>query len=82
MNAVGSLITDLLQFQLPDDYYQTYISRVQSLTTETVNRAAHLLIDPTRTIWVVVGDRSKIEAEVRSLDFGDIRFVDADGEPV
>ncbi len=82
MNAVGSLITDLLQFQLPDDYYQTYISRVQSLTTETVNRAARLLIDPNRTIWVVVGDRSKIEAEVRSLDFGDVRFVDADGEPV
>ncbi len=82
MNAVGSLITDLLQFQLPDDYYQTYISRVQSLTTETVNRAARLLIDPSRTIWVVVGDRSKIEAEVRSLDFGDVRFVDADGEPV
>jgi len=82
MNAVGSLITDLLQFQLPDDYYQTYISKVQSLTTETVNRAARLLIDPNRTIWVVVGDRSKIEAEVRSLDFGDVRFVDADGEPV
>ncbi len=82
MNAVGSLITDLLQFQLPDDYYQTYISRVQSLTTEAVNRAARLLIDPNRTIWVVVGDRSKIETEVRSLDFGDVRFVDADGEPV
>jgi zinc protease len=82
MNAVGGLITDLLQFQLPDDYYQTYISRVQSLTTETVNRAAPLLIDPNRTIWVVVGDRSKIEAEVRSLDFGVVRFVDADGEPV
>jgi zinc protease len=82
MNAVGGLITDLLQFQLPDDYYQTYISRVQSLTTDTVNRAARLLINPDRTIWVVVGDRSKIEAEVRSLDFGEIRFVDADGEPV
>jgi zinc protease len=81
MNAVGSLITDLLQFQLPDNYYQTYISRVQSLTTETVNRAARLLIAPNRTIWVVVGDRSKIEAEVRSLDLGEVRFVDADGEP-
>jgi zinc protease len=67
---------------LPDDYYQTYISRVQLLTTETVNRAARLLIQPARTVWVVVGDRSKIEADVRSLNFGEVRFVDADGEPV
>jgi len=31
---------------------------------------------------VVVGDRAKIESGVRELNFGEIRFIDADGNPI
>ena len=30
-------------------------------------------------IWVIVGDRARIEESVRELDLGEIRFLDADG---
>jgi hypothetical protein len=30
-------------------------------------------------VWVVVGDRSKIEEGIRVLDYGDIILMDADG---
>jgi zinc protease len=33
-------------------------------------------------VWVVVGDRAKIEAGVRELGFGEIRLIDAEGNPV
>lgn len=79
MNAVGGMITDLLQFGLPDDYFQTYVGHVQALDTTAVNAAAKVLIDPRRIVWVVVGDRRAIESEVRSLNLGEIRFVDGDG---
>ena len=79
MNAVGGMITDLLQYGLPDDYFQSYVGRVRALDTDAVNRAAKLLIDSQRTIWVVVGDRRAIESDVRSLNLGEIRFVDGDG---
>ena len=32
--------------------------------------------------WVVVGDREKIEAGIRDASFGEILFVDADGQPL
>ena len=35
-----------------------------------------------RLIWVVVGDRERIEDSIRELDLGPIRFLDADGNPV
>jgi len=31
---------------------------------------------------VVVGDRSKIESGIRELGWGEIQFIDADGQPV
>jgi len=30
----------------------------------------------------VVGDRAKIEPGIRELNFGEIHFVDADGNPI
>jgi zinc protease len=47
-----------------------------------VRNAAHTYIDPQRMVWVVVGDREKIEAGIRSLGLGEIVIVDADGEVV
>ena len=37
---------------------------------------------PENIIWVVVGDRAKIEAGIRELNLGEIAFLDADGNPV
>jgi zinc protease len=82
LNAVGGLIIDLLQFNLPDDYYQSYVSQVQAIHSAAVNRAAPTLLDTAKTVWVVVGDRAQIEPEIRSLNLGEIRFIDADGHPV
>ena len=39
-------------------------------------------IRPDHLVWVVVGDRSKIEAGIRELNWGEIRFLDADGKPL
>jgi zinc protease len=33
-------------------------------------------------IWVVVGDREKIEAGLRALNLGEVRVIDADGRPL
>jgi len=33
-------------------------------------------------VWVVVGDRSKIEAGIRALGLGELKFLDADGKPM
>jgi zinc protease len=33
-------------------------------------------------VWVVVGDRAKIEPGIRELNLGPLQFIDADGKPV
>jgi zinc protease len=33
-------------------------------------------------VWVVVGDRAKIEKGVRELSIGEVHVVDANGDPV
>ena len=44
--------------------------------------AARETIHPDRLVWVVVGDRAKIEQGVRNLGLGEIRLIDADGKPL
>ena len=41
--------------------------------------AAGRILQPDRMIWVVVGDRARIEESIRALGLGEIRFLDADG---
>jgi zinc protease len=82
INAVGGSIADIVQFGLPDNYFETYPKKVRDLTTQDMSTAAEKLIRPDKLVWVVVGDRSKIEQGVRELNFGEVKFLDADGNPV
>jgi zinc protease len=81
MNSIGSAISDLIEYGWPDDYWDTYPARVSGLQTAEVQQAARLLIHPDRFIWVVVGDRAAIEADIESLQLGKIIHIDADGAP-
>lgn len=80
--AVGGSINELVQFGLPDDYYETMAGKIRALKTTDVASAAKMIVHPDNLIWVVVGDRSKIEAGVRELGLGEIKFLDADGKPL
>src|SRR5215470_3409977 len=81
-NAVGNSIVDLVQFGLPDDYYETYAGKVRALKTNDLADAAHLVIQPDKMTWVIVGDRAKIEAGVREVNLGELHLLDAQGKPV
>ncbi len=82
LDAVGQSILDLVQFGLPDDYYETYAGKVRALKTGDLDDAAKVVIHPDNMVWVVVGDRAKIEAGIKELGFGEMRLLDADGKPL
>jgi zinc protease len=81
-NAVGGSILDLVQFGLPDDYYETYAGKVRGLKTSDLADAAHLVVHPDQLTWVIVGDRAKIEAGVKELNLGELKYLSADGKPL
>ena len=82
MGAVAGSLSDIVTFGLDDRYFDTYGDRVRAQDSATVTAAARAVIHPDRLVWVVVGDRSKIEAGIRELKLGEIRFIDADGKPL
>ena len=82
MDAVQGSLEQLVTFGLDDHYYETYAQRVRALTIPDAAGAAQETIRPDHLVWVIVGDRSKIEAGIRELNFGEIKFLDADGKPL
>jgi zinc protease len=80
LTALGQSIVDLVQFGLPDDYYETYAGKVHALTTADVNGAAKEVVHPDNLIWIVIGDRAKIEAGVREVNLGEFRLMDTNGK--
>jgi len=76
---LGGAYSTILQYQLPEDYYNTFTNKITSMTPADANALAKRVIEPGKLVWVVVGDVKKIEAGVRELNLGEVRKVDADG---
>jgi len=82
MTEVANSIETLVEYGLPDDYYDKYAGRVQALQVSDIEAIAKRVVRPDNLVWVVVGDRAKIEAGVRELNLGEVKFLDADGKPL
>ncbi len=72
----------ILQYGLPEDYFNTFTQKATALTLDGANEAAKKYILPDHLVWVVVGDMSKVESGVRELNLGEVHKIDADGNPV
>jgi zinc protease len=72
----------VVRYGLADDYWSHWPQELADLDTEAVREAAGALIHPDRLVWLVVGDRSQVEAQIRAAGFDEIRLLDAEGRPV
>ena len=81
-NSVADSLAEMVQYGYDDDYWDKYADSVRRLSLNDVSQAAKDYVKPDNLVWVVVGDRGKIEEEVRSLEFGEVTFLDLDGNPV
>ncbi|MBN2357259.1 insulinase family protein [candidate division KSB1 bacterium] len=82
MGAVNNAVSEIETYGLPQDYYRTLAEKIRNVSVEDATRVAGNLLKPDQVVWVVVGDRSKIESGIREGNFGEIRFMDADGNEV
>ena len=65
-------------YDLPDDYFRTYMDHVAKVTPADVARVAAKDIDPRGVVVIVVGDRKKIEPEIRALHLGPLKVLSVD----
>jgi zinc protease len=82
IGSVGFSILDILQYGWPDNYYDTMAGKIRALKTSDLDAAAKQTIHPEGMVWVVVGDRAKIEQGIKELGIGKIHIIDADGHPL
>ena len=82
VGSVESSLNEIVRFNLPDDYYATYAKKIMALEEAKVASVSKDLIHPDKMIWVIVGDRAKIEGGVKELNYGALRYLDADGNLV
>lgn len=74
--------SEILEFGLPEDYYNTFTQKILAITPDEANETAKKYIQPDHLIWVIVGDMKKVEPGIRELNIGDVHRIDADGNPL
>jgi zinc protease len=77
-----SSAAEIVKFGLADDYVTDYARRVRETELDGLMQIAAEVVQPERTLWIIVGDRTKIEGPVRALDFGEVRIFDQDLNPL
>jgi predicted Zn-dependent peptidase len=80
--SVNSSLYNLVKYNLPDDYYQTYDSNVRNIALTDLHNISNQVVEPNKVNWFVVGDRAKIATKLDALGFDSIVEIDADGNPI
>jgi predicted Zn-dependent peptidase len=78
---IDSQLVNLDIYNLPDTYFNDYISKINAVTIQDVNRVASKYLDPRKMTIVVVGDRNTIESGLKELGY-QVVVVDTEGSPV
>ncbi len=73
--GIAGRLAELVVYRLPQDYFNQYTSRVLAVTKSDVDRVAKQYIDPDNITVFIVGDRAKIEPQVKALNLGEITFL-------
>jgi zinc protease len=82
LSSVVSTVQEIVEFGYPDDYFDNYAAKVRSLRTADIQDAARSVLHPDNLIWIIVGDRAKVESGIRELNIGEVHLIDADGNAV
>jgi zinc protease len=82
--AVGQIsgqLSNLVVYNLPDNYFNDFIGNINAVTAEDVNRVANKYLDPSKMAIVIVGDRKTIEPGLKELGMP-LTILDTEGNPV
>jgi zinc protease len=75
---ISRRLEDAIVYHLPDDYFSTYVQKIQAVTAAEVERVARQYVHPNRVAVVIVGDLKAIEPGIRSMNLGPIHVLTID----
>jgi zinc protease len=74
---IANQLSALITYGLPDSYFNGFISRINAVTIDDVNRVANKYLTPDKMAIVIVGDKSAIAPGLGEM--GKIVYLDAEG---
>ena len=77
-SAVEGDIATMVKYGLADDYWDQYVKDLRKINLAQVNQSAKDNLSPDAMLWVVVGDRERIEGKLRAANLGEVHIVDLD----
>ncbi len=78
--AVLRALEEQVKYNRGDDYWPTYSTKIRNMKLQDINTAAKKVVKPSQMVWVIVGDRSKIEKGITELKLGELHFIDSEGK--
>jgi len=80
--AAAATFAELFTYDLPLDYYSSLPDRINAVTIEQAQAMAKKYIQPEKMIVLAVGDRAKIEEDMKKLNLGKVEIRDTEGKVV
>ena len=74
--AIAAALANMVTFELPRDYYDSYRSRIRAVTTADVLRAAKEHVNPERLQVMVVGDTAALKPQIEALQIGQLTVLE------
>lgn len=77
--TIANFALNIERYDLPKDYYETYLQKMNALTIEDINQTADDLIDPDKLYITTVGNG--VEIKDKLAQFGEVKMYDNMGFP-
>ena len=77
-SVLGSLMSNN-RFGRSNDYVPNLKGKYEAMNLANIKAQAQATIHPEQLVWLIVGDRAQIEADVKALGLGDVEVWDKDG---
>lgn len=65
--TVARFALNIERYDLPDDYYETYLQKVDEVTADDIRKMAEKYLKPDRGVVLAVGNASKIEDKMKKF---------------
>ena len=79
---IASYAYNIERYNLPADYYATYLQRLDALTMDDIRKVVAKYFDPDNMYWFCVGDPSVLPALAEYDSDGVVVELDFDGNPI
>ncbi len=80
--TIANYAMNIKRYNLPEDYYATYLERLNAVTSEEVHQMAQKYLKPENSYIVVAGNKDEVPKTLEKFSHtGEVKFYDAFGRP-